>query len=171
MTLRNIMEKAAVLLGINVDFDNAGEEENFLIECGKETLSALTGEYTDIKTTEKVASSNKRIYYYSLTNDVKRVIYVESRGNKIRFKEFSDFITVPADGEYDVVYSYNLKLRSITSEIELPPRFSVNILAVGVAGEYCFRKGYYNEAEAYGKRYESALKNILRPVGAIVWEK
>lgn len=170
MTLRNILEKAAVLLGITVDFDNVGEEEKLFIECGKEVLSVLTGEYTDIKTTEKVSSSDRKIYYSSLVKDVKRIIYVEYRGEKVKFKEYAKFITVPADGEYDVIYSYNLTFKKITNDIELPPRFSVNILAAGVAGEYCFRKGFYSEAEAYGKRYESALKNILRPSGAVVWE-
>lgn len=167
MTLKDVLEKSAMLLGLTVDFDSVGETEAQLSDCGKEVLSVLTGEYTDIKTTEKAVASDNKIYYTALSNDVKRIIKVERNGKSVKFNEEAQYFTVPENVEYTVTYAYNLRITALNSQIALPPKFSKNILAVAVAGEYCFKKGHYSEAEAYSNRYETALKNILRPSRSI----
>lgn len=167
MTLKDVLEKSAALLGLTVDFDIGGDTENQLTDCGKEVLSVLTGEYTDIKTTEKTVACDNKIYYTALANDVKRIIKIEKNGTRVKFNEEAQYVTVPENVEYTVTYAYNLRVPYVTSQINLPPKFSKNILAVAVAGEFCFRKGHYTEAEAYSNRYETALKNVLRPAKSV----
>lgn len=168
MTLRNILEKTAEMLGITADFDAGGDTETLLEKCGRDVLCQLAEEYAEIKTEENFTATDLRIAYSAASKPLKRIISVSKDGEKRKFCEFNNYAAVPENGVYTVVYSFLVKPAAISKVVDLPPKYTLNILAAGAAGEFCFRKGLFKEAESYRGRYIEALENADRCVKDIV---
>lgn len=167
MILKNVLIKAASLVGEDVDFDASGDEQTLFIECGKDAVLRVSGEFADVRIRQKAVSTGGLIPYSALNKNVKRVIKVVTNDGKQPFIEESDGIKVGFDGEADVTYAYYAEPTGLSSEIDLPPRFGLNMLALGVAGEYCYRKGFYKEGEIYDKRFAAALANATRDAKSV----
>ena len=161
MILKDIAEKTAEKLGITVDMSVSGDEQSLLTACAKEVLLRLTGEITDVQEKKKVVAENGIIAYANVDADYKRALRLMKKGKKATFRETSAGILVEEDGEYDLTYAYFVQPTALNGTVKLPPKFSVNVLALGAAGEYCYRKGLYKECETYDDRFTSALKSLL----------
>jgi len=167
MILKNVLIKAATLVGADVDFTETGDEQTIFTECGKDAVLRVSGEFVDVKTKEKAVSVCGVIPYSALKKSVKRVIKVVYSDVKQPFVEENGGIKVGFDGEAEVTYAYYAEASGLTSEIDLPPRFGLSLLALGTAGEYCYRKGFYKEGEIYDKRCSAALDNVTRDIKSV----
>lgn len=167
MILKNVLIKAASLVGADVNFDESGDEQTLFTECGKDAILRVGAEFADVRTKQKAVSTGGMIPYSALNKSVKRVIKVVTADGKQPFTEESDGIKVGFDGEAEVTYAYFAEPIGLLSEIDLPPRFGLNMLALGVAGEYCYRKGFYKEGEIYDKRFAAALANATRDAKSV----
>ena len=167
MTLKEVLKKASEFTKTELDFDVTGDEQSLMTDCGKETLLRLCGEFTDVKTAEKAVAINGKIVYSDFSRKVKRIFKVVHEEEKMPFHEERDGIKVNFDGEAEVTYSYFAAPANLNDEIDLPPKYNVTMLALGTAGEYCYRKGFYKEAETYDKRFSSAVENVTREVRSV----
>ena len=159
MTLRDIVSKAALMIGVIVDFSAQGEEQTLFTLAGKDLLLRVSGELADVRAKEKVYSNNGTIPYSALSKSVKRVISVKKDGVVKKFFETSAGVEVEEDGLYEVVYSYLIDNVNLASTVDLPPRFNVYVLATGTVSDYCLKKGLYAEGQLFDERFVKALKN------------
>ena len=162
MTLKDIAEKTLAFLGVNADMDQTGDEQTFVTGCVKDALMRLTGEIVDVRTKKKVVAENGHIPYSSVDADFKRAFSLKKNGKRFSFTESADGLETEEDGEYEVAYAYFVRPATLTSVVALPPKYSVNVLALGAAGEYCYRKGMYKESEVYDDRFLTAVTALDR---------
>lgn len=167
MTLKSILEKTVSFLGITVDITQTGDEQTLLITCAKDLLMRLTGEMTDVRKRKEVIAENGVIPYSDVDEEYKRALRLTKGGRKKTFLETSTGLIVEEDGTYELTYAYFARPAALTQTVDLPPKFSVNVLALGTAGEYCYRKGLYKECETYDERFTSALNNLLATAKSI----
>ena len=168
MTLKSILEKTGKILGLELDFSSPTETEELLIECGKDVVSVLCGEYVDLKDIREIGVSGNRISYSAFPNLVKKILRVEQNGVDVDFEVFTNYIAIPETrGTCRVKYTFIPNITSITQNLELPSKFTEYVMATGVAAEYCLRKGLYTEAEIYAGKYNVSLKNIMQINAAV----
>lgn len=161
MTTRSILEKTAALLGLTVDFSLTGDTQSKFLSCLGYVLNELTTQYEDLRASEEVDSIGDKILFTSLTKNVIHVLSVKNGGRKVRFSTYPTYIKLPKEGVYKVEYTYSLGVpAAMTTEIILPPKYTAEILSMGVASEYLHRTGYDEDARFYGNRYFTALKNL-----------
>lgn len=161
MILKDVLQKTAELLGVTATFgETLTDDEKLLVKCGDSVIAELVEECIDVKTSEKLYAFDKEILYSSFSKKVKSIISAVYDGKKVPFTEYADRMTLPLSGEYEIRYNFTLGDLALTSELCLPPKYTANVLAAGVAGEFCRRKGLYTESEAYSARYAGAIKNL-----------
>ena len=159
MTLLEIKQQAASLLGISTNFNATTVETVAIDKCAKIIINEVSEQYVDVKHVEKVFAYGGKIYYKDLSKKVKSIAVVKYNDKAVKFNEYAMFFTVEKEGEYEVKYNY-VPIVEEDIELDFPPRFTTNILALGVAGEYCFRKGLIDEAEDFRKRFFIGLNNV-----------
>ena len=164
MTLKDIAEKTVSFLGITLDFSQTGEEQTFVTTCVKDVLMRLTGEMVDVWKKKSVATSTGSIPFSSVDADYKRALSVSKNGKKVSFGETSAGLQVGESGTYDVTYAYFVRPATLLATIDLLPKYSVHVLALGAAGEYCYRKGLYKESETYDERFLAAVRTLEKVV-------
>ena len=160
MTLKKILEKAALLCGVSVDFTETGTEQSLFLNAARDVLMRLSGEYCTLKHTETLSATGGAIPYSSFTKTVKRVLSVQKNGEKAEYEEESAGVRVDADGAYEVTYAYLVDAPDFLHDVDVPPRYNLYLLALGVAGEYCYFKGMYEEGRRYEERFLTALNNV-----------
>ncbi len=161
MTTKNILEKAASLLELTVNFTTVNATSARFLSCGELILNELTSQYTDLKKTETVFQEGEVLYSSLSKGPVLRILSVKQNGRKVKFREGTTSFEVSCKGQAEVTYSYCIKDVTLTTNIELPPRFTDDLLALGVAAEYCYRTGFNDGAQKYGERYTTALQNVV----------
>ena len=159
MTLLEIKKQAALLLGISTNFTTPTVENMAIDKCAKIIVEEVSEQYVDVKHIEKVFAHSGKIFYNDLSKKVKSIAVVKRNGQAVKFNEYSTFFTVDKDGEYEVKYNYFPYVED-GIELDFPPRFTTHILGLGIAGEYCFRKGLIDEAEDFRRRFLTALTNV-----------
>lgn len=167
MNLRQILEKATENLSLSIDLTEPNSENALLISCGNAIISQLVEEYIDVKKVETVISVDKKIPYAELKESVKNVYAIKANGKSVKFHEYADHIAVDKDATYEITYSYVLGEKGLDDVIVIPPKYTVNILAVGVAGEYAYRKGFLEEGRELRTRYLIALKNLEKTAKSV----
>ncbi|MBO5304485.1 MAG: hypothetical protein J6A99_02290 [Clostridia bacterium] len=159
MTLLDIKKHAALLLGISTNFTTPTVENLAIDTCAKIIVEEVSEQYVDVKHIEKAFARSGKIFYNDLSKKVKSIAVVKRNGQAVKFNEYSTFFTVDKDGEYEVKYNYFPTIED-GIELDIPPRFTTHILGLGIAGEYCFRKGLIDEAEDFRRRFLTALTNV-----------
>ena len=171
MTIKNILKIACLFLGkenivaaLNLeDFSMASEGEKsevqFLISCLNLIQGEVATDYIPLNFKEKVASEDGKILIESLSKKLLEVVSVKDKnGYKIKFKNFPNHIEV--DGVAgEILYRYQPdEISELDDEIEnFSNKVTEKILAFGVAMEYCFIQGLYDDAQIWEKRFKDAL--------------
>ena len=170
MTLKDIAEKTVSFLGISLDFSVTGEEQTFVTNCVKDVLMRLTGEIADVYKKKNVVTADGVIPFASIDADYKRTLSVTKNGKRVFFAETAEGLRVGERGTYEVTYAYFVRPATLTSRVDLLPKYSVHVLALGAAGEYCYRKGAYKESETYDERFLAAVRTLEKTVRNVTWK-
>lgn len=165
MTLKDILEKSAIILGIDdVDFENPSKKVNKLIDAGKMIISELTLEIFPLKTKETVSIEGGKCYYQALSKPVRQVLKVKRGEEILPFETLPERVQLSpsVSGVVEVTYLYYLPDVTLQEELPLPPSFSAYVLSSGVVSEYYFREGMVDEATFYKTRYDYSVLNVTR---------
>lgn len=160
MTKKSLLEATARMLGLTVDFSEESDRSAALGACCDYVLNELSTQHEDLLNTETIVSSDKKLLFSRFRENVVRVRSVKKDGRKVSFTFYPDHVRVDRDGEYDVTYTYSIKSPLLNEWIKLPPKYTENILSLGVAAEYLYRTGYERDAAMFSDRYYTALKNL-----------
>ena len=165
MKLKDILEKSAIILGIDdADFDNPNEKVNKLIDAGKMIISELTLEIFPLKTKETVTLRDGKCPYEALSMPVREVLKVKRGQEILPFDSLPECVQVRDEfsGVVEITYLYYLPDVDVELKLPLPPQFSPYVLSTGVVSEYYFRTGMVDEATFYKTRYDYSVRNLTR---------
>lgn len=160
MTKKSILEATARMLGLTVDFSEESDLSAALGACCDYVLNELSTQHEDLLTTETIDSSDKKLMFSRFRENVVHVRAVKLNGRKVGFTLYPDRIQIGRDGEYEVAYTYSINSPLLTERLKLPPKYTEEILSLGVAAEYLYRTGYERDAAMFSDRYFAALKNL-----------
>lgn len=168
MTLKDIVKKTALLIGADVDFSEEGEDQILFILAGQDLLMRISGELADLKAKQTLRAENGVIPFSAFEKSVKRVISVKKDGVSKKFFETKEGVKVKEDGEYDVLYAYLIENADFLTEIDLPRKYNLYLLATGTVSDYCYKKGLYAEGKLFDERFIRALKNATEDKKSVV---
>lgn len=171
MNAKNVLKTASLLLNLSEDFgpifedsDNVTSETtdefNILLSCLNLTISEIATDYIPVMKREKLPIIGHEISlsdFSSTPHDIYRVMLVN--GKTIRYKLIDDAIRLDYDNIYvEIDYSVipGLVTKDTTNNL-FYGKVSDKCLALGTASEYCYIKGFYEEAQMWHERFKEAL--------------
>lgn len=168
--------KNSVLLG--GDSEVSGDDQyivDSLLECVNLTNNVLASEYIKLYKTKVVETTDGIVPYYKLVDGVispNQIISVkDGYGNKLIYKLFDSYIKT-VTGSVEVTYTYIPSSVTIDDTIDsYPLRLSERIYAYGVASEYSFINGMYEDAIMWDERFKNSLLNVTGPKGQVSIKK
>jgi len=160
MTLRDVLEHTKAIIGEKINLDEQGEQKDKLLAAALSIYDELTTDYVHLKAEEEVVFEGGVAYFADFEKNVKDILSIKQAGKNISFEMFPLFVkNANITGTVEIKYYYKPDEPELDSLLELPPRFSVYMLANGVASEYYYRSGMVDEATYYRNRYEYSLSN------------
>ncbi len=163
MIIKDILRKAIeIICDDEIDLDSLSKKRDKILSCGQMILSELTEEFVHLRECEKMSVTDGRIYYTEFDKNVKDIIGIYKNGVKVDFAIYPLYVECDATGIVEVKYVYHLDEIDMDSEINLPPMYTKNLIAIGIASEYFYRSGLIDEGIFYKNRYDNALTNISR---------
>lgn len=163
MQLREILNKALDIIGDQaIDLEQDSPKTKRLIASANTIYHELASEYIDLKTSEELEFVDNKLYYLAFSKKVKDILSINKNGRSIDFKLYPMYIQAETTGIAQINYNYHPEEIDIDSVLELPPQYTSYTLANGVASEYFYRSGLFDEAIFYKNRYDTAILNLSR---------
>lgn len=162
-----------------IDNDNEVElnpeylsERDLLVTCANLTFDFIASDYVPLLKSVKVTTSDGKINYSSLMpGRVKDIYSVKNAfGQKVVYKNFDTYLKTVV-GTVEIVFSYLPPTVNFYSKCDFFTKLSERILAYGIASEYCFIKGLYEDANVWDTRLKQALLSACRKKGDIIVKK
>lgn len=163
MTLREVLVKTiGIICDDDIDLDIESKKRKKLLDCANTIYQELVELYIDLKNKEKIIISDGKILYSTFSKRIKDILSIYKNGIKQTFRLYPLFIEIEEKGEVDVKYTYLPENLSLEDDLVLPPPYTENMLAMGIASEYFYRSGLIDEAIFYKNRFDNALLNLSR---------
>lgn len=163
MKMKDVLLKAAAILGFEGDGTGTTKEEKKLLDCANTVYEELTTEYVPLKDRATVAFEGGRCYYDSFPKTVRDIVAVYIRGTKTPFQMYPQYLYAEgADDLAEVLYLYRDGKKDVEDELNLPPQFSASVAAAGACAEYCYRTGLIDEGIFYKNRYDQSVYNLTK---------
>lgn len=127
-------------------------------------ISELAASYIPMRKEETLTAESGIVKYSSLKENPLVILGVyDSYGNKTPFTQFPEYMRV-CGGRVTVVYAYSPSNAGIDEEIGYNERdVSAEVIALGVAAEYCVTQGRIEEAVTFRKRYSDGVERFCMP--------
>lgn len=184
MKIKDIVRLAAVFLQLDVNEEvfceeadtafvqaefNSDKRLKLLKDCTEFVLNQIATDYLPLKKTEKVFSEDGTIPYGEFARDMIEATSVKnSCGQNVRFSHLPDGLFVGERGEMEVTYFYRPGEKTFFDEAETGScKVTDRVVALGVAAEYSFVCGLFDEASMWDVRYKDSLKIAVRKKGAV----
>ncbi len=184
MNAKNVLKIASLFLNLTNEFTpiieedenatidtNTQQEFAILLSCLNLTCLDISYDYLPILSTETILVENNKIFFQDLANEPKSIqsITLKSNGKNVKYQIFEDYIKLYANGYVDIVYSISPESITLQSDgILFGGRISDKCLAMGTASEYCYVKGFYEEAAMWDERFKQALQVACRKKSEVV---
>ena len=133
---------------------------NLLIRCTSLVLGEIASDIMPLKTSESLSSSSGKILLSGLTAKVYKIISVKKDGSKISFKVYPTYIQIYCDdGTFEIEYNYLPSAKTtLTDNIDEVGNFvDLRTIAYGVASEYAYISGLFEEAKMWEEKFKNAL--------------
>lgn len=181
MTVLQVLENASLYLDLLDEFEpffNSGSETEIGSETQKEfdkllyalnlVVVEIISEYAEVITEEEIEFKNNCFEITKLSKALNRVYNIVKNKNNVEYKIFGDKIKADTEGNATIVYSYYPdKLQSLDNLGFLNSKVSLKTLALGVASEYCFINGFFDDAKVWEERFEKSLQGNLKKLGKV----
>ena len=161
MLFREVLEKVKSIINeCDIDLDLEGEKQKRLIESGKSVYEELLTEYTNLKMTEEVELISNIFFFNDLSKKVKDILNITQNGKSYDFEMYPLYVKCSAKGKVVIKYYYLPEEPDLDTELLLPPKFTLYMLANGIASEYFYRGGLVDAASYYRHKFDYSLSNI-----------
>lgn len=171
MTIKNILKIACLFLGkeniinaLNLEnmesaLEGEKNEIQFLISCLNLVCEEIATDYIPLNMREKISLEDGKLLISSLSKKLLEVISIKDKnGYKVKYKNFPNYLEIDGDAA-EILYRYRPdEITKIDDSLEnFSNKVSEKIIAFGVAMEYCFIQGLYDDAQIWEKRFKDAL--------------
>ena len=174
MTVKEIALTVAEMVGVGdavkkyLDGDSTqGEKECLaIVRCFNFIQNELALDYFPLVAEDEIVTDTGKIEYARFKQSAVRVLGVRNEADDwVKFRLFPNYLETPV-GTLTVRYTYTPSDKTINDKVEADLVVSDRLLSYGIASEYCFSVGLYEEGEAWNKKYKDALAGAysLRPV-------
>ena len=157
MTVKEIIEKSAELLGVELTEENT---ENF-VRCYNLIENELAMDYFPLRAVDKVLIKDNKIEYDELQRQAFRIMGVYDCNNKeLKYKLYPKYIGFgkKENGKQClVVYCYIPQEKTIYGISEFDSGMFEEVFKYGICGEYCLMQGDYETANAFYEKYKNAI--------------
>ncbi len=150
--------------GFNTTNNEAKQLLTLLLECINSTNNLIASEYYYLKQTVQINSTGKVDYKNLSSNAICDILNVEHCGKSVNFKTYPGYLLAP-NGLLNITFSYLPKqiLNPLDVVNDYPLKLNDRVFSYGVASEYYFICGLYDDATVWDNRFKNSLKNVLRP--------
>lgn len=174
MRVDNIVSKVAKMLaredlteylneGTAIDISQVKSEKELIVECLNSVLEELASSQVKLKAEQVFSVADKKIYYKDFTERLLGVCSIkDSKGKKVEYDLFPEYIRLYSDKEVIVLYNYLPKKVEFTDQISVgSTKITEQVLCYGTMAEYCLVSALYEEAVTWRKKFEEALTRNL----------
>ena len=136
-----------------------------LLRCFNVVENEIALDYLPLHAEQEVNTKTGEIKYTALHKNVVGVLRVrDESGKSIPFKLFPDQLKTQS-GKIVITYTYAPEEKTLTDECECRIQVSKRLLAYGIAAEYAFAQGMFEEAAVWDKKYKDAIEaaNCKKP--------
>jgi hypothetical protein len=155
MKLKNILDEAAGLLGINPQTDT--QNYDFLFRCANLALTNIAGNYRDCVRVEKFTVTDGKIEFNEFRDQVLSIRDVRVGGGSVKYQLYIDFIGTP-NGDVTVEYNAMPRFKSAEDEVEnFAGVASANAILYALMTEYAIISGLTKEAQIYDDKFKTIL--------------
>ncbi|MDD4685756.1 MAG: hypothetical protein PHI76_00485 [Clostridia bacterium] len=177
MKLKEIIETSLVLLGRSELLETSLFDENiseeitesqqkeidFLVRCFNLIYKETSADYLPLLYEEKITFKNGQFEFNLLTESILEVYRLyDNNDNNISYKIFSNYIKANANSA-NIIYSFIPDNLNLDEEVLLfGGKLLPQVLAYGIAREYCLISGEHSEADIWEKRYKDGIKIAMR---------
>jgi hypothetical protein len=173
MLLKNVLKKAAAMVGLNVDFDAENAENDrdiaLLVECANSVYAEIVTEYLPLVFEEEILFGEKgRAYYSAFSKPPVNIVSLKDAGVNAAYTVFHDHICAENAEGKKLTARYAFKppeIDGIETELIFNPAVTERTAALGIAAEYSLVCGMFGESVLYDKRYKDSLRNAMRKKG------
>ena len=164
MTIQEVVERTAAIIGVNEDITEMSVAMyNKLSDSVVTVYTELITEHVPLKTKESVTVTGSKIFYEDLSYRVREILSVKSPEGRLKFEEFPEYVKLDDySGKAEVEYLYYTIPQAGSDKLILPPQFTEYVMAVGAAAEYFYRSSLLDEAVFFRNRFESAVNNLTK---------
>lgn len=133
---------------------------NLLIRCTSLVLGRIASDLMPLKKVENLSSSSKQILFSAFTSKVYKIISVKKNGRKVSYQIYPTYIKLACDdGEFEVEYNFLPSDKTLMTDNidEVANLVDVRTIAYGVASEYAYISGLFEEARMWEEKFKNAL--------------
>ena len=174
MTVKDVITTVADMVGVgdcvkkylDGDSSQGGTETTALLRCFNFIQNEVALDYLPLVAEDCLVSETGKVEYSALSRAAVRILSVKNENEEnLKYKLFPDFLQTQS-GEITVKYTYTPSEKALSDVAEFNLAVSLRLVSYGVAAEYCFSVGLYEEGEAWNKKYKDALASVysMRPV-------
>ena len=140
--------------------DKESKEVEKFVKCFNLVSNEVASEFVPIKKVEQFEVDNGKILFSNFSATPYKILYVKnSLGRKVRFKVFQDHIFALCK---KAVVAYSTLPSSLTLDGSFDSFLPERIYAYGVAREYLFMQGKFDDADIFEERFKNSLGYICR---------
>lgn len=171
MLVRDVIKEAGELIGIATAVNgfldgekDVGEKEvETLLSCYKLVENELALDYYPLVTEEEIATDTGKLDFGILKKPVVRFLAVRDvYGKHLPYDLYVGYLkTKPGILKIKYTYTPTAK-KEINGVCECALGVSSRMMAYGVASEYCFISGLYEDGEIFAKKYREAISAVYR---------
>lgn len=171
MLVKDVVKEASELVGVaenvNLDLNGntavLGRETEILLHCYNLIENELALDYYPLVTEEEISTDTGRVDFDTLQKPVVRFLSVcDVYGEHVKYDLFAGYLKTKP-GTLKLRYTYTPSLeKTLDGTAECALAVSQRMMAYGVASEYCFIVGLYDEGEAWAKKYRDSIMAVYR---------
>lgn len=169
MTVKEVLLLAAECIGLedaktylSGDTTVGETDVQALLRCFNLVENEVALDYLPLSAEDTVATETGMVEFSALSKAAVRITAVRDQaGNSVKYKLFPERLKTQP-GELVISYTYTPAAKGLADSSDFVLLASPRLLAFGVAAEYCFACGLYDEGEAWNKKYKDALAAAYR---------
>ena len=157
MTVKEIIEKSAELLGVELTDENTEK----LLRCYNLIETELAIDYFPLRAVDKVIIKDNKIKYTDLKNKPSGILSViDFQNDEVKYTICIEYLELKKNynGHYFFVrYNYIPEEKTIDENCDYDCRYE-QVFKYGICAEYCLMKGDYETASSFNEKYKKAIK-------------
>ena len=175
LNVANVIKSASMMLSVEElkNFPEIQDDEmsnnlsDLMLYCLNEVIAELSCNYFPLVVEEEVELTDGCVYYQDLEKPVVRIYAVKDSEQKtLPYQKFSDHLRVYNNLE-KVIVRHSIMPQKITSEMteikDINVEVTEQMLALGVATEFCLCRGKLTQATIFDQKFKDAIESAKMP--------